>query len=114
MNLNLNSDIYDLVIHSDTLEHIPDVIKGLSECKRVLKKEDHCIFTAPIIINRLTRSRNGLKKSFHGSPTNKLDDHLVYTEFGSDIWKYPLEAGFSNVKIHMLEYRAGLALEVTK
>lgn len=112
--LNLESDTFDLVVHSDTLEHVPDIISGLSECRRVLKKGGRCIFTVPIIVNRLTRSRKGLKDSFHGRPTEKLQDFMVYFEFGADVWKFPLEAGFNNVLIHALEYPAGLAIEAIK
>ncbi len=33
--LQLGSDRYDLVIHSDTLEHVPNPEMGLSECRRI-------------------------------------------------------------------------------
>lgn len=111
-NLNLETNSFDLVIHSDTLEHIDDPIKGLNECKRVLAEKGKCIFTVPIIIGRMTRSRKGLPSSYHGDPTTGSSDLLVHTEFGADFWVMAICAGFETCKIHCLEYPAGIALEL--
>ena len=109
--LDFESEFFDLVIHSDTLEHIKEPIDALSECRRVLKKTGRCIFTIPIVIDRLTKSRRGMKSSYHGSPGEGCEDLLVYTEYGADFWKSVLEAGFGSVMIHCIEYPAGLAIE---
>lgn len=37
MALPFESGSFDLVVHSDTLEHVPDPIMGLRECRRVLR-----------------------------------------------------------------------------
>jgi len=110
-NLNIASGSFDLVIHSDTLEHVNNPLSGLSECKRILRNDGRCIFTVPVILGRLSRNRLGLKNSFHGSPKNNEDDLLVYTEYGADVWQDVLEAGFSSVKFHCIEYPSGLAIE---
>src|SRR5258708_2265674 len=39
---------FDLVVHSDTLEHVPDPLQGLAECRRVLGDGGACVFTVPI------------------------------------------------------------------
>lgn len=110
-NLSFKSASFDLVLHSDTLEHVPNPVAGLSECRRVLVKKGRCIFTVPIIIGRLTRSRAGLKNSYHGAPNQFGGDYIVHTEFGADMWKFAIEAGFTSTRIHCLEYPSALAVE---
>lgn len=112
--LSFESETFDLVVHSDTLEHVPDPLAGLSECHRILAKSGRCIFTVPIIIGRVTRSRSGLQNSYHGSSDQLKNDLLVYTEFGADMWKFAIEAGFISVRIHSFEYPSALAIEATK
>lgn len=111
MSLGFDHNTFDLVIHSDTLEHITDPYKGLEECRRVLTPKGKCIFTVPLIVNRLSRSRKSLKPSYHGDPAQKRNDYIVLTEFGADFWSYPLKAGFKSVNIHAYEYPAAIAIE---
>jgi SAM-dependent methyltransferase len=113
-NLEIESEKFDLVIHSDTLEHVPNPVRGLSECRRVLRKNGMCIFTAPIIVDRMSRSRTGLVPSYHGQSGVPADDQLVCTEFGADIWKTVLKAGFRSCEIFSFEYPAALALIARK
>jgi SAM-dependent methyltransferase len=101
---------FDMVVHSDTLEHVKQPVRGLSECRRVLKTGGWLCFTIPTIIGRLTRSRTGLEKSFHGNPDTTPDDFLVHTEFGADMWTYVLQAGFSTVTLTSVDFPAALAL----
>lgn len=108
-NLSLNDDSFDVVIHSDTLEHVNNPVRGLAECRRVLAIDGKCYFTVPVIVDRFTRSRDGLAASYHCSPDGFDSGMLVHTEFGVDVWKYPLIAGFSSIGIHALDYPAGLA-----
>jgi 2-polyprenyl-3-methyl-5-hydroxy-6-metoxy-1,4-benzoquinol methylase len=112
--LEIDTSIYDLIIHSDTLEHVDNPVAALTECWRVLQPSGRCIFTVPIISGRLTRSRKDLTKSYHGAVEERADDFLVHIEFGADIWTHVLEAGFSSCTIHCLEYPAGLAIEARK
>lgn len=109
MALPFEEGAFDLVLHSDTLEHVPRPVQALSECRRVLAPGGFCVFTVPIIVDRLTLSREGLPLSFHGSPCNP-DDHIVCFEYGADAWKYLILAGFSECRIHSLEYPAAQAL----
>jgi SAM-dependent methyltransferase len=111
--LSIPSRTMDLVIHSDTLEHIPHPIAALHECGRVLKTQGRCIYTVPIVVGRLTRSREGMKNSFHGSQETTNEGYIVRTEFGSDAWCYAAQAGFREIIIHNFEYPSALAIEVS-
>ena len=105
---------FDLVVHSDTLEHIPDPMRALEECRRVLRPGGVLCFTVPTVVGRLSRSRDGLPKSYHGSSETGSDDYRVQTEFGGDMWTYVLRAGFEAVSINAVEYPAALALSARK
>jgi len=104
--LPYQNNSFDVVLHSDTLEHVPNPLAGLHECYRVLAPGGYCVFTVPMVIDRLTKSRTGLPPSYHGSETKNSDDYIVQTEFGGDAWKLAVEAGFSEVRIFSLEYPA--------
>lgn len=103
------SETFDVVVHSDTLEHVEQPIHALRECRRVLKPDGALCFTVPVIVGRLSRNRQGLPKSFHGNPATAAADFAVQTEFGADVWTYIFEAGFQEVSIHSFGYPAGLA-----
>ncbi len=112
-SLPFKPQTFDLVLHSDTLEHIQNPVSGLSECRRILVPTGRCLFTVPIVIGRLTRSREGLKESYHGVSGQRKQDLLVHTEFGADIWKIAFEAGFTSVRTHCLEYPSAFAIEAS-
>jgi SAM-dependent methyltransferase len=105
---------FDLVVHSDTLEHVSDPIIGLSECRRVLRPGGACAFTVPIIVGRMSRSREGLPASYHDREGTTDEGQRVHTEFGADAWMYAMRAGFSDVRIISLEYPAAHALLCVK
>jgi SAM-dependent methyltransferase len=109
LKLPFEDGAFDLVVHSDTLEHVPHPVRGLSECRRVLRPGGFCAFTVPMIVDRLTASRKGLRPSYHGAPDNPAD-FLVHTEYGADAWKHLVLAGFAECRIFSLEYPAAQAL----
>ena len=109
--LAIDSGSADVVIHSDTLEHIEDAAKAMSECRRVLKPGGRCVFTVPVVVGRLTRSRAGLPATYHGAPGTTAEDLRVHTEFGADFWTTVIEAGFSTCSIHCIDYPGGIAVE---
>lgn len=100
---------FDLVVHSDTLEHVENPVHALEECRRVLKPTGALCFTVPTIVGRMSRSRDGLPKSFHGNASTAATDWAVQTEFGADGWTYLFLAGFNAVTIHSVEYPAAIA-----
>jgi SAM-dependent methyltransferase len=105
---------FDLVAHSDTLEHVPNPTHALAECQRVLRPGGVLAFTSPVVIGRLTRPRAGLPPSFHGAPAESRPDFLVHTEFGADLWTFVIEAGFQSMTFHTRLYPAGLAVTARK
>jgi SAM-dependent methyltransferase len=107
--LPYDDDAFDLIIHSDTLEHVAHPVRALEECRRTLAPGGRLCFTVPLIVGRLTRSRAGLPISFHGNPAVASDDMVVRTEFGADAWRFPVEAGFDHVAINHLIYPAAIA-----
>jgi SAM-dependent methyltransferase len=105
---------FDMVVHSDTLEHIAQPTRALAECRRVLKKGGSLCYTVPTIVGRLTRDRAGLPKSFHGQPGTKAEDYVVHTEFGADMWTYVITAGFSSVTLHTVAFPDSIAIGARK
>jgi SAM-dependent methyltransferase len=101
---------YDLVVHSDTLEHIAQPVAALAECYRVLAPGGYCAFTVPVIVDRMTRSRAGLPPSYHGGPDQRAADFAVETEYGCDAWKHLILAGFHECRIVTPEFPSTVAI----
>lgn len=108
-SLPYSDGTFDIVFHSDTLEHVDHPVHALAECRRVLAPGGRLCFTVPVIINRMTRSRAGLSASYHGAPDNKADDYIVRTEFGADVWTHIIRAGFSRILINQVEFSTAIA-----
>lgn len=100
--LSYENNFFDLVLTSDTLEHIPDYKTAINEILRILKPGGYHIFTIPIVFSRKTKRRVKLEgnsvvpildASYHGAgePGN-----LVSSEFGIDLLK---ELRDSNIDI---------------
>lgn len=108
MNLEIASESFDLVLHSDSLEHVADPVQGLAECLRVLAPGGLCLFTIPMVVGRMTRSRAGLPAVFHGNAATATDDQLVRSEFGADAWRFAIEAGFASCAVFAFDYPAAV------
>ena len=105
---------YDLVLHSDTLEHVSQPVTALAECYRVLVPGGYCVFTVPVIVGRMTRSRAGLPPSYHGDASQRAGDLAVQTEYGCDAWKDLILAGFQECRLIAAEFPSALALVGTR
>ena len=110
MDLPYEGERFDLVVHSDTLEHVPHPVRALAECRRVLKPSGVLCYTVPSIVGRLSRRREGLPPSYHGTSVERPEDYLVVSEYGADMWIEPLLAGFGSVQIFARDFPAALAL----
>lgn len=105
-SLSYDDNCFDVVLHSETVEHIADPAKAIKECLRVLKPGGICVFTTPIVWGRKTKQKfsltNGKAKlhnpvSYHGDLNSR---YPVMFEFGNDIEKV------LNVKIKNYIYDA--------
>lgn len=105
MALSYADNSFDLVLTSETLEHVPDVDRALSEIRRVLRPGGAHLFTIPVIWDRPHSRRcaelhpnGGIRHlraaSYHGLPDETGSDMLVFTEFGADIVDQLANAGF--------------------
>ena len=102
---------FDLVLTSETLEHIPDFRQALTETRRVLRPGGRHIFTVPLDPRlERTRSREGMTPMHHGrgggpfALVTRRNDMLAYTDFGLDVPDLLREAGFeAEVHGHGLE-----------
>jgi len=113
--LPYNNNLFDLVIHSDTLEHVENTLEGLKECYRVLVDGGSLFYTIPIVYGRMTRGREGLKDSFHGTQEESQgNDYKVWTEYGADFWIEIIQAGFTEIRIYTLQDLASIAICANK
>jgi len=112
MDLPFADGSFDLVVHSDTLEHVADAHLGLAQSLRVLRPGGITCYTVPIVVGRLTTRRDDAAPSYHGTVGGQ--EHRVRTEYGADAWTQPLIAGFAECRLVALEYPAGLALTAVK
>ena len=103
MNLSYADQTFDLVITSDTLEHVPDIQTALREIHRVLKPGAAHVFSVPVIAGRPTRRRATLEDgqiihllppTYHAGPLHCSPDFLVFYEFGDDFPSLCTEIGF--------------------
>lgn len=107
-NLPHNNESFDLIVHSDTLEHVDGPVQSLKETLRVLAPGGFTCFTIPLVVGRLSKRPGKNSPSYHGSPGN--DEYLVKTEYGSDMWTQLMEAGFEQVRLFSLDYPASVAI----
>jgi SAM-dependent methyltransferase len=103
LNLSYADASFDLVITSDTLEHVPDIDRALRETLRVLRPGGTHVFSVPVVWDRATRQRAAIRDgvlthllppSHHGAPAEGKSDFLVFYEFGGDFVDRCRAAGF--------------------
>jgi SAM-dependent methyltransferase len=107
-------DSIDIILHSDTLEHVPDPGRALRECWRTLKPQGDLFYTVPVIVGRMTKRREGLPPSYHCTPGTDAEDLKVRTEYGADFWCEAFEAGFRDLTLTSLIFPASVAIHAKK
>jgi SAM-dependent methyltransferase len=92
---------FDLVLTSETLEHVPDPRRALRETLRVLRPGGRHVFTVPVDPSvAATRSREGLPAEHHGRGggpfglVTRRADMVVHTDFGNDLADVVRAEGF--------------------
>ncbi len=92
--LTYPSDYFDIILTSDTLEHVPDPDKAWSEIRRTLKPSGYHIFTIPVVPaqpgTRQRARRSGGPIEYLTEPAYHArewgaEDLLVYTDFAMDV-----------------------------
>lgn len=94
---------FDLVITSESLEHVPDLTCALAEVRRVLRSGGRHVFTIPVlpgVPKTFARSRirdDGSIEYLHTPIRHPGGDvgYPVFTEFGADFPEILGRAGFS-------------------
>jgi SAM-dependent methyltransferase len=112
--LPMADDTYDLVVHSEVLEHVEDPVRALREAHRVLKPGGFTCYTVPAVMTRLTGSTAGHPPTYHGSPEETGEGLRVRTEYGADLWAQAVEAGFRDVRLTPACFPSAIAVAAGK
>ena len=91
--LTYPDNYFDIILTSETLEHVPDPNKAWGEIYRTLKPGGYHIFTIPVIpwqSNTIQRARIiGGEREYFREPAYHgawgQEDMFVYTDFGMDV-----------------------------
>jgi len=115
-SLSFVSESLDLIVSNDVFEHVPDLIRGLGECARVLRPGGRLSFTIPFHYRadstvRRARINNGVVEHladpvYHGNPVSE-DGSLVFHDIGWDVLDICRTAGFRDAYVlsyYGLEY----------
>ncbi len=117
--LSYADDTFDLVLTSDTLEHVPDPVTAFRETRRVLRPGGRHVFTIPLVPSQRTtvvraavddagRPIHHRRPIYHGRGSGPLslvsreEDQLVFTDFGLDVVDVLREVGF-NPEVRFLD-----------
>jgi SAM-dependent methyltransferase len=106
--LTYPDESFDLVLTSETLEHVPDLNRALAEIRRVLRPGGYHLFTIPRLPGvartyaRRTLAPDGTPID-HDAPISHPggnSGYPVFTEFGADLPQILQASGFAEVREH--------------
>jgi SAM-dependent methyltransferase len=98
---------FDLVTHTEVLEHVPDDARAFAELRRVLRPGGWLLFTVPLYgaatLER-ARLRDGAIEHlappmYHGDPARGGEPVLAFRDYGHDIASRLFAAGFAQAWI---------------
>lgn len=99
---------FDLVVHTEVLEHVPDDARAWSELHRVLRPGGRMLFTVPLwgelTVERARLAPDGhvehlLEPVYHADPQRRDSGILAFRDYGNDIVERLAEAGFVAISI---------------
>lgn len=99
---------FDLVLHTEVLEHVPDDARAFAELHRVLRPGGHLLFTVPldgeVTVERVRAHGDGTlehlrEPSYHLDPLRRGAGVLVFRDYGRDVVTRVAAAGFEGVSI---------------
>jgi SAM-dependent methyltransferase len=98
---------FDLITHTEVLEHVPDDARAFAELCRVLRPRGWMMFTVPLYGSATlarARMRDGAIEHlappvYHGDPARGGGPVLAFRDYGYDIASRLLAAGFAQAWI---------------
>jgi SAM-dependent methyltransferase len=113
--LTFADESFDLCIHSEVFEHVPDDRAGFREVHRVLKQGGATLFTVPVFDRDTTLERARIANGHieHLQPPEYHNDQLrgsvlAFRDYGRDVIDRLTAAGFTGVRLISAPGPAGL------
>lgn len=107
-SLTYPNECFDLVTHTEVMEHVPNDRVAFAELRRVLKAGGIMLFTVPMtgLAETIERARGIgpdieylVEPVYHTDPWNSGAGILAYRDYGKDIVEKLESAGFERVEI---------------
>lgn len=109
-SLSFADGTFDLVTHTEVLEHVADDARALAELQRVLRPGGVLAFTVPLHDGEQTVERARLRAGrvehllppiHHGDPLRGGAAILAFRDYGRDILARVRAAGFAQVELYL-------------
>lgn len=107
-NLSYADASFDVITHTEVLEHVPDDHRALRELHRVLRPGGRMLFTVPLHGGERTIERARLRDgaiehlqapSYHTDPLQGGAGILAFRDYGRDILERMRSAGFVDARL---------------
>ncbi|QBB72005.1 class I SAM-dependent methyltransferase [Pseudolysobacter antarcticus] len=101
---------FDLITHTEVLEHVPDDTLALAELHRVLRPGGYLLFTVPLFDSENTVERAYLRDgaiehllapSYHRDPLRGGEGILAFRDYGRDILARLRAVGFAAPSLYV-------------